>query len=116
MSTTANWRNYDPNRRDAINLQRVQPSGGPAEITGNYLVGNDIFLYRVIGANVANNTIVAPAYDGIAVGGNDDSITISGNTITNPKQEAIVVGDLGFNYPTPAPNSNVTVSNNTVTA
>ena len=116
LSITGNYIGpIDPNRGDGINLTGVQTSTGLAQITGNHLVGSDIFLYRTVGANIANNQLITPVVAAIAVAGNNDNITISGNTITNPAQQAIEVGDLGFNYPTPAPNSNVAISNNTVT-
>jgi uncharacterized repeat protein (TIGR02543 family) len=115
LAITGNYIASDPFNGSAVATTQTQTSIGVAQITGNYLPNGEVAMFRTLGANIANNQMITPAFDGVWLNGGDDNITVSGNTITNPPLEAIVIGDFGFSAPTPRPNSNITVVNNTVT-
>src|SRR5262249_24288325 len=49
------------------------------------------------------------------VGGGVSNVTINANTITNPRQEAVVVGEFASLSTSAGDNSNISITNNTVT-
>ena len=115
LSITDNYIASDPFNGSAVATTQTQTSNGVVQVTGNYLPSGEVAMFRTLGANIANNQMITPAFDGVWLNGGDNNITVTGNTITNPPLEAIVIGDFAFSTPTPRPNSNITVSNNTVT-
>ncbi|MCA1613072.1 MAG: right-handed parallel beta-helix repeat-containing protein, partial [Acidobacteria bacterium] len=85
-------------------------------ITNNeFLTGNQLVLFSTDGSAVSTNTFsgLLPGGGGgtaVFIGGGSDLLTVTGNTITGRAGGAISASDFG-----PGPNSNLTITNNTVT-
>jgi parallel beta-helix repeat protein len=115
---TANWL-VQHNRFTGNNNADVLVAAGGAvsgvTIDANDFVnstGNPVALIQASGTVVSNNHISGAAFSGVALGGGDTNVQITGNTFTDDQARAIVVQDAGFGG---GSNSNVTIGNNIIT-
>jgi hypothetical protein len=114
-SANAVYRNNDSFANYSSNLSAHDGIHTNLLAEHNRAVQDDMVLFQTHGATIRDNTVTgAPAATSrIFLGGGNSDITISGNTLTNLRSQAIRVSDLGF-YPTG--NRAITITGNIINA